>query len=385
MPGMELIEDFDAVLARADGFIVDPFNRRWHRTSCARVAGMTTGERKWFGATRKEVERFMADRLSQYATARPIDPCPTCRPDGSPAVPPSRSQPAGGDGGRALVDALRISATARGFVASSAERVPFEPRVDGLAARVRAELRGRLSALRPAEGELLQAVFAGRIPANSDVENQLVYNVFDGPSAMALARGVRFELDDAELAGRFEYRYAIAPSGAPFRHWRQGGDAATWSAMRLPDGPDELLLARTWWALHAGTVEHHLDLPAGSRFGVRLMVRGPVTLTPDRLKRLVDGVVAAFQQHEAPDEGIRRIAARLGRDPSAVAAALANGDRAPLGSAERPVGLTRASVHWNPDDTRLVAAEIQFRLLESPTWQIAGNVFGVERSGGGGT
>jgi hypothetical protein len=379
MLGMVLIEDLGDVLARADGFIVDPFNRRWHRTTCAQVLAMTTGERKWFGATREEVERFMADRLSRYATARPIDPCPTCRPDGSPAVPPSRSAPAGDDGRRSRVDELRISPTARGFVASTAERVPFEPRPGSLAARVRAELRRRLSALRPAEGELLQAVFAGRIPANSDVENQLIYNVFDGPSTVALARGVRFELDDSEPASRFEYRYAIAPSGAPFRHWRPGGDAATWSAVLLPGGPNELLVARTWWALHAGTVEHHQDLPAGSRFGVRLTVRGPVTLTPDRLKRLVDGVVAAFQQHEAPDEAVRRIATRLGRHPSAVAAALANRERAPLGRAERPIGLTGASVHWNPDDTRLVAAEVRFRLSEKRMWQMAGTVFGVER------
>ena len=376
---MELIENLEDVLSRGAGFVVDPFNRRWHRTRCARVRAMTTGERKWYGATREEVDRFMADRLSRYATARPIDPCPACRPDGTPD--PALSQPTDTDrvGCIPAQSPLRVRQTARGFVASSPERVPFEPRPNSASAHARSELRQRLRALRPGEGELLHAVLVGAIPANSDVENYLIYNVFDGPSTAALAHGVRFELDDSRPTDGFEYRYEIAASGARFRHWRQGGVAAAWSGLSLPAGPDELLLSRTWWGLHAGAVRQHSELAAEARFGVRLAVEAPVKLTAERLKRLIDGVVAAFQRHGASEEAVRRIAARLGERPSAVAAVLANPSRAPLGPAEKAVGLTRASVQWNPDDTRLVAAEVAVRLGERPTWRLAGSVFAVER------
>ena len=232
---MELIEDFEDVLSRGAGFVVDPFNRRWHRTRCPRVRAMTTGERKWYGATREDVDRFMADRLSRYATARPIDPCPACRPDGSPDPAPSQPTDTGRVARTPAQSVLRVRATARGFVASSPERVPFEPRPNSPGAHARSELRQRLRALRPGEGELLHAVLAGRIPANSDVENYLIYNVFDGPSTAALARGVRFELDDSRPTDEFEYRYEIAASGAPFRHWRQGAGAVSWPAVQLPE------------------------------------------------------------------------------------------------------------------------------------------------------
>jgi hypothetical protein len=48
-----------------------------------------------------------------------------------------------------------------------------------------------------------------------------------------------------------------------------------------------------------------------------------------------------------------------------------------LGSAERQLKLTRESVQWNPDDTRLVAAEVT--LFPSAERRLAGSVFAVDR------
>lgn len=375
---MELIENLDEAQTRDGGFIVDPFNRRWHLAHCPRVTSMTTGERKWFAQTRAEVDRFLDERVARYATAKPIDPCPTCRPDGSTiavaATPPrpSRERPA------STVEGMTVRRTAQGFVATTSDRVTFGPRRGSAAARVRARLCELLPTLGAADGDLLHAVFGGRIPVNSDVENQLIYNVFDGPSTSALSRGVRFELDDADPRSGFEYRYELAPAGAPFRHWREGPNAARWTDVLLPDGSPDALLSRTWWALHAAPVQLGAELPPRSRFGLRLTVRAPVRLTPERLKRLIDGVVCAFQQHDARPEAVRRIAARLTRPPAAVTAVFADAERVVLGAAERPIGLTREDVQWNPDDTRLVAAEIRIA-GESPRLRLAGSVFGVER------
>jgi len=121
---------------------------------------------------------------------------------------------------------LSVTPTDRGFVATTPHRVTFGPFKGSSAHAVRADLRKLLASLRPTEGETLHAVFGGAIPPNSDVENQLIYNVFDGASTVALSRGVRFELDDADAPAGAEYRYAVAPAGAPFKHWRESQDAA---------------------------------------------------------------------------------------------------------------------------------------------------------------
>ena len=49
--------------------------------------------------------------------------------------------------------------------------------------------------------------------------------------------------------------------------------------------------------------------------------------------------------------------------------------RAVLGAAEKPIGLTGAAVQWNPDDTRLVAAEIVLEDADEGAWEVSGRVF----------
>jgi len=276
---------------------------------------------------------------------------------------------------------LNLTRMDRGFVATTPHRVTFGPSAGSPAHTVRGELSTLLAGLRPADGETLHAVFGGAIPGNSDVENQLIYNVFDGASTPALLRGVRFELDDAEPRASVEYRYAVAPAGAPFEHWSEGHDAARWSGVQIPAGPTDHLLSRTWWGLRSTYVELAELLPAGSRFGLRLTVRVPREagrLTPERLKRLVDGTVSAFQRHKAQAEAVSRIATRLVREPADVASALSDPARAVLGGAEKPIGLTKTDVQWNPDDTRLVAAEVTVETGEASAWEISGRVFAVE-------
>jgi len=121
-------------------------------------------------------------------------------------------------------------------------------------------------------------------------------------------------------------------------------------------------------------------LAQGSWFGMRLAVRVPREagrLTPERLKGLVDGTVSAFQRRQAGIDAVGRIAGRLLCEPDEVAGALSDPARAVLGEAEKPIGLTGADVQWNPDDTRLVAAEIAVETADADAWEISGHVFGV--------
>jgi hypothetical protein len=104
---------------------------------------------------------------------------------------------------------------------------------------------------------------------------------------------------------------------------------------------------------------------------MRLTVRIPPEagrVSPERLKKLVDGTVSAFQRHEASTEAVQRIAARLSREPEQALARLSDPTRWVLGLAERPIGLTSAEVQWDPDDTRVVAAEITVEVGISAGW-----------------
>ena len=63
------------------GFVITPFNRRWHAAACPHVRTMTVGTRKWFAATPAELAEYLQARITQYETAKPIDACPACVPE----------------------------------------------------------------------------------------------------------------------------------------------------------------------------------------------------------------------------------------------------------------------------------------------------------------
>ena len=340
---------------------------------------MTTGERKWFAETEPAATEYFAARAASYPTSKPIRPCRSCAPGGASASPDASAlrepQVAGLEH-----DGVRVTALERGFVAHTPHRVTFTPSPSSPAHGVREELRRQLSSLRPTEGETLHAVFTGAIPSNSDVENQLIYNVFGSRCAAALTRGVRLELNDASVGSGAAYCYEIDAVGAPFRHWHEEDDIALWDATPLADGPTEHLLSRTWWALRKGQVTLGPASAERTRFGLRLSIHMPADgfgLTPERLKKVVDGTVSAFQRHAAPAEAAARIARRIRQSPADVTDALQDSARAVLGAAEKPVGLTVADVQWNPDDTRLVAAEVEVRVTNEPRWLVAGRAFPV--------
>jgi hypothetical protein len=366
--------DLTDVATRGAGFVIDPFNRRWHRASCSRVAGMTTGQPKWFADSDEALEQFLEQRLADYATAKPIVPCPACN-----GVTP-RATLSHGDADK---PELTVTPTSRGFIARSSHRVTFGPAKGSPEAMVKAELCRHLASLKPEFGELLHAVFGGSIPVNSDVENQLIYNVFDGSGSAALARGVRFELDDAQPEAAFEYRYELAAPGAALAHWVENDPTVVWPAVTIVDGRSDRLLARTWWTLVRADVQFGRRLRDGERFAVRAELTVPqvaqARLTPERIKQLLDGVVSAFQHHPATDEAVARIATQIGIDKWAVGKELASDQRAVLGAAERAIRVTSTGVQWNPNDTRLVAAEIAVRSHEVDAPQLAGHIAAVSR------
>jgi hypothetical protein len=270
-----------------------------------------------------------------------------------------------------------LPAQRHGIVVAAGERLGFGPKANTPQHAFRQLLRDRLAGLEVRQHELLHAVFAGVIPSNSDVENVLLYNVFDARANRLLVRGVRFEHDDAPRRAGVEYRYSSVPVTAGFAHWTAGTLAARWASTALVPGPSEVLLSRVWWSVRGAPIDHLATLAPGARFcaGIEVAASSPTLRSlarADSIKKLMDGLVSAFQSHPTSVEACSRIASRLGVDPRRVAEELSGGERAVLGGAHRGIGLTAGGVIWNPDDARLVAATVVFVERDTSTPVLSG-------------
>jgi hypothetical protein len=77
-----------AIAAAGVGFVITPFNRRWHVAACPHVRTMSVGTPKWFAATPAELADYLQARITQYDTAkqstraRPAFPNETATRDG---------------------------------------------------------------------------------------------------------------------------------------------------------------------------------------------------------------------------------------------------------------------------------------------------------------
>ena len=55
--------ELQAIAAAGVGFVITPFNRRWHAAACPHVQTMTVGTRKWFAATPAELADYLQARI----------------------------------------------------------------------------------------------------------------------------------------------------------------------------------------------------------------------------------------------------------------------------------------------------------------------------------
>jgi hypothetical protein len=181
----------------------------------------------------------------------------------------------------------------------------------------------------------------------------------------------RFELGDEPTDGGVRYRYESADPDAAFAHWERQRTLALIPMTKLTATD----CAPVWWAV-ANANLNLTDRPAPTEpFALRLLLHTPgPKLAPDRMKRIIDGVVCALQAEEDPvaaQAGAPRVAAQLGESEGVIAAALLDRRRAALGLVK---GLRRPSA-WNPSDNRCVAADI--RLRPGDAWTVQGNVVTV--------
>jgi hypothetical protein len=261
-----------------------------------------------------------------------------------------------------------ISISAPGYI-------PFEPSTDDQL-DTRRRLRESLSGLRAGEGEILHATFVGGLPARSDVENALFYNVDARDVFGSMAQGVRFELDPTFIPGEVRYEYRTGPPEADFRHWRTGRDLAVLHTSFAGARPK---LATIWWALRSTPDSIRPGVRAlepGEAFVMQLDVEGPApALSPGLLKIVLDGTICALQSETDATLAVTTapiIADALRVPTEAVLQALVDREPSALGTRRRFIHGHGPGVKWEPDDDRCVAAQILFRRAER--WRIAGSV-----------
>jgi hypothetical protein len=56
-----------AIAAGGVGFVITPFNLRWHAAACGHVQTMTVGTREWFVATFAELTDYLQERITVSA------------------------------------------------------------------------------------------------------------------------------------------------------------------------------------------------------------------------------------------------------------------------------------------------------------------------------
>ena len=134
------------IAATGRGFVIDPFNRRFHRADCERLASLTTGEPKWFAENADALNAYAAASQSSYPeSAEPLQPCGAC---GDSLSSPVKRAAAQADLRRSRGDdgpSYDLEAGRERVLALADVHVPFEPRAGGEAAQLRADLRGALA------------------------------------------------------------------------------------------------------------------------------------------------------------------------------------------------------------------------------------------------
>lgn len=378
----------------------NPSDARVHHASCPWITGQISRGVTLTGPFVKGCAESL-DELALWPTGQvreQILPCRTCHTALNPLAatsikPTQQSLSSAGPNGRWHVDGPMndvavVQAWADDYIRSE-RRPPWQ--VD-----LRNEIRGRSRQLKPSDGQVLHATFAGDKPPNADVENLVLYNI--DSFAAAGRNGIRFEYGAAvppapgDIEYTFGYRYALASRGAGFVDWEPVRKLASFDWIHLAKFDGEKKQAKVWLevsrALARGEVEVFESAAPGTPFAVRVQLSPPyqrTTVWGNLVKEVFDGVICAFQAHIVTG-GLDGVVAQLGTYLPAgveeIRRLLLEQQGAVLGAVPRLIRSYRAGVKWDPADHWCVAGELLPAERDAPTgsgWAIKAELVELAR------
>lgn len=413
----EFRDDDEAFLgwlaAHAGGYVINVGRSergyaRLHRADC----GTITRRPPLTGPYIKICSVSLAE-LSRWSAGRPavtVTGCATCHPEngGQPAPAPAASAglPAGAAAGLNPGAVQAAQAGSGGWEIDGpgplgeawlwADRyIPFDRLTPAMRA-ARAALRSAVRSLSAGAGEILDASYAGHKPANMDVENLVLYNIdatAGGCFAPSTRHGVRFELaagprrdPPSGRARACSYRYRLVSPASDLNCWQFTRLLARFTDARLGAFPASRRLEQAWLAIHRADAQTAgAGAGAGMRFAVFLTLtcpRGATPASPELLKALIDGTVAAFQGSDSAGQAAKaaaRIAAATGEQPGLITRLLSGSMRAVLGTAGPLVHLRGEGVQWNPADHLCVAGQLLINHAAGNVWTLSGAIHAVDQ------
>jgi hypothetical protein len=342
------------------------------------------------------------DRWTLQRTGRISRRCQTCQPSASElasAAAPA-AEPAGSAASGVVVHEEPSAPPwqAEGPRPGTAEvwlrarqYIPFE-RLSQDQLDARTDLRRRVRSLEASSGEILDASYAGPKPANADVENLVLYNIGGGCFQPGTRYGVRFEMalgsrrDPSSGIFGCSYRYRLISPDSELAYWRPVRTLARFTSADLGHLLKDGRTAHVWLAIHrAEVVVDEPRIAVGAPFALFLTLRYPigrqVSASPELVKAMMDGTIAAFQAHgdgTTLSTVAERIAATTGQAPAVITPLLADDRRAVLGIVERLVFLRADSVQWNPGDHVCMAGQLAIEPTDATTWTLAGKMYELE-------
>jgi hypothetical protein len=400
----------DWVARNPRGFVINiqrslnSSDAKLHRAACHTVTGTPPRGRTWTGPYIKVCSLDLGS-VDDWATGRtraPIKRCRTChppahapeKPDAPPAIP-AVNPPPPPQASRPSQTPIATPACARHHQweirgPSSAnpmleawidDYIRFERRPPHQE-QLRSAIRERLRVLDARRDQVLHATFLGPKHPAADVENIALYYIDDtGRSFARAARsGLRFELAPCvprSPTGKeytYGYRYELTARRAPFRHWAETRELASWDWVDLGRFSGEKKLEQVWLALaRTTTTVASPGRTSGAPFAVRLTIRTPRSTTP-ALGALVKGVVDARCAWNNLVELATRLARVIPASPEEIQALLANEDNAVLGAVPRLLHIRGAGVQWAPADDMCLAGELLAAKGTTDSWTLKGSI-----------
>ena len=197
-----------------------------------------------------------------------------------------------------------------------------------------------------------------------DVENVVLYNIetaAGGCFRLSARHGVRFEMaagprrePPSGVPFACSYRYRLIRPSSELSYWRPARRLASFTQAGLGRFPASRRLEQVWRAIHRAAAQVDVSGPGGGDgmpFAVFLTLGYPrgrtASASPELVKALIDGTVAAFQAHGDPagaGEIAARVAAGTGWPSGVITQMLTDDRRAVLGVVSKLVHLRGASV-----------------------------------------